>query len=64
MNAPADLPRSTRLIDDEDLNPTTNPDFQQVLDARLSRRSCCAAASARAATAVLGSFEPGRLRRQ
>jgi secreted PhoX family phosphatase len=57
MNAPADLPRHARSIDDdEDLNPTTNPDFQQVLQARLSRRSLLRGGVGSAATAVLGSW--------
>ena len=56
MNTPADLPRSARLIDDENPNPTTNPDFQQVLHARLSRRSLLRGSVGSAATAVLGSW--------
>ena len=56
MNAPADLPRHARSIDDEDLNPTINPDFQQVLNARLSRRSLLRGGVGSAATAVLGSW--------
>lgn len=56
MNAPADLPRNARLIDDEDLNPTSNTTFQQVLDARLSRRSMLRGGVGTAATAVLGSW--------
>ncbi|HEY9064901.1 MAG TPA: alkaline phosphatase PhoX, partial [Burkholderiaceae bacterium] len=57
MNAPADQRRRARSTDDEeDLNPTRNPDFQQVLQARLSRRSMLRGGVGTAATAVLGSW--------
>jgi len=56
MNAP-DLPRALhRPHDDEDLNPSANPSFQSVLDARLSRRSILRGGVGSAAAAVLGSW--------
>lgn len=42
--------------DDIDLNPTGNPSFNAVLDARLSRRSLLRGGVGGAATAVLGSW--------
>jgi uncharacterized protein len=42
--------------DDVDLNPSANPSFNAVLDARLSRRSILRGGFGGAATAVLGSF--------
>ncbi len=54
MNRPLDLPLSA--IDEEDCNRSANPSFQQVLDARLSRRSVLRGGFGTAATAVLGSF--------
>ncbi len=56
MNAPVDLPRSLHLDDDEDLNPSRNPTFQGVLEARLSRRSVLRGGVGSAAAAVLGSW--------
>lgn len=56
MNAPADLPRSLRHDDDEDLNPSTNPSFEAVLETRLSRRSLLRGGVGSAAAAVLGSW--------
>jgi secreted PhoX family phosphatase len=56
MNAPADLPRSVRLHEDEDHNTSANPDFAAVLDARLSRRSLLRGGVGGAAAAVLGSW--------
>jgi uncharacterized protein len=55
MNAPADLPRHLRHDDDEDMNPSANPTFEAVLDARLSRRSLLRGGVGSAAAAVLGS---------
>lgn len=54
MNRPLDLPLS--VIDEEDCNRSNNPSFQQVLDARLSRRFMLRGGIGTAATAVLGSF--------
>jgi secreted PhoX family phosphatase len=56
MNAPADLPRHLRHDDDEDMNPSANPTFEAVLDARLSRRSLLRGGVGSAAAAVLGSW--------
>jgi len=52
------MPRSTNGArhDDENLNPSTNPSFEQVLDARLSRRSLLRGGVGGAAGAVLGGF--------
>ncbi len=44
------------LFDSEDCNRSGNPDFQTVLDARLSRRSLLRGGVGTAATAVLGSL--------
>ncbi len=54
MNRPADT--SVALHDDDDLNPSGNPSFNAVLDARLSRRSMLRGGVGSAATAVLGSW--------
>ena len=54
MNRPNDLPLS--VVFEEDSNRSTNMSFQQVLDARLSRRSVLRGGFGTAATAVLGSF--------
>ncbi|WP_418315752.1 PhoX family protein [Piscinibacter sakaiensis] len=45
-----------RLADDEDLNTSSNVSFNQVLDARLSRRSMLRGGIGGAAAAVLGSW--------
>lgn len=52
------MPRSTNGArhDDENLNPSSNPSFEQVLDARLSRRSLLRGGVGGAAGAVLGGF--------
>ena len=55
MNKPHDLPLHV-VVDADDLNPTANPSFNQVLDARMSRRSLLRGGVGGAATAVLGSF--------
>ncbi len=52
MNKPADL--SVRDFDDEDTNTSSNPTFESVLSARLSRRSILRGGFGSAATAVLG----------
>jgi uncharacterized protein len=54
MNRPLDLPFS--VTDEEDCNRSANPSFQQVLDARLSRRAVLRGGFGTAATAVLGSL--------
>ena len=56
MNRPHDLPARPTLHDDEDLNTSANASFNQVLDARLSRRSLLRGGVGTAATAVLGSW--------
>jgi hypothetical protein len=55
MNKAVDLPLALHA-DDEDLNPSANPSFNTVLDARLSRRSLLRGGIGGAATAVLGSW--------
>ena len=54
MNRPVDLPLHAR--DDADLNTSTNPSFNQVLDARLSRRSLLRGGVGSAASALLGGW--------
>ena len=54
MNRPLDLPLS--IVDVENCNVSTNPSFDTVLQARLSRRSVLRGGFGSAATAVLGSF--------
>ena len=56
MNAPIDLPRRALAHDEENHNPSANPSFQAVLDARLSRRSLLRGGVGTAATMVLGSW--------
>ena len=56
MNKPMDLPTCSTWQDDEDLNRSGNPSFNQVLDARLSRRSVLRGGVGTAATAVLGGW--------
>ncbi|MEO8807211.1 MAG: alkaline phosphatase PhoX, partial [Burkholderiaceae bacterium] len=56
MNKAVDLPLSALHTDDSDLNTSGNPDFQSVLDARLSRRSVLRGGVGTAATAVLGGW--------
>lgn len=56
MNKPMDLPTRSTWQDDEDLNRSGNPSFNQVLDARLSRRSLLRGGVGTAATAVLGGW--------
>ena len=52
MNKPIDLP--VRDFHDEDSNTSSNPTFDSVLTARLSRRSILRGGFGTAATAVLG----------
>jgi secreted PhoX family phosphatase len=55
MNKPADLP--VRRLDDEEItNPSGNPSFMVVLDARLSRRMILRGGIGGAATALLGGL--------
>ena len=54
MNRPADLP--LQHTDDADLNPSANPSFNTVLDARLSRRSLLRGGVGTAASALLGGW--------
>jgi uncharacterized protein len=54
MNRPADL--SLLHADDADLNPSANPNFNSVLDARLSRRSLLRGGVGTAASALLGGW--------
>ena len=54
MNRPLDLPLAA--IDQEDCNSSANPTFDNVLQARLNRRSLLRGGFGTAATAVLGSF--------
>jgi uncharacterized protein len=56
MNKAVDLPLSVFHADDTDHNSSGNPDFQSVLDARLSRRSVLRGGVGSAATAVLGGW--------
>lgn len=56
MNKPMDLPGALRHQDDEDCNTSGNPSFNQVLDARLSRRSLLRGGVGTAAGAVLGGW--------
>ena len=56
MNKAVDLPLSVLHTDDTDHNTSGNPDFQSVLDARLSRRSVLRGGVGTAATAVLGGW--------
>jgi secreted PhoX family phosphatase len=55
MNRPLDLPVHA-LVDHEDLNPSANPRFHDVLDARLSRRSILRGGVGAAASALTGGF--------
>ncbi len=52
MNKPVDLPQ--RDFDDEDSNTSSNPRFEDVLAARLSRRNILRGGFGTAATAMLG----------
>ena len=54
MNRPHDLP--SQSADDTDLNPSANPSFNTVLDARLSRRSLLRGGVGTAASALLGGW--------
>ncbi len=54
MKRPADLP--LHHADDADLNPSANPSFNAVLDARLSRRSLLRGGVGTAASALLGGW--------
>jgi len=56
MNRPHDLPAQLSHDDEADLNTSGNPSFNQVLDARLSRRSILRGGLGTAATAVMGSW--------
>jgi uncharacterized protein len=56
MNKAVDLPLSVFHADEADHNTSGNPDFQSVLDARLSRRSVLRGGVGTAATAVLGGW--------
>jgi uncharacterized protein len=56
MNSPKDLPSHFAHHDEIDLNTSGNASFNQVLDARLSRRSILRGGVGTAATAVLGSW--------
>ena len=56
MNKPMDRPTALRVNNDEDCNTSGNPSFNQVLDARLSRRSLLRGGVGSAATAVLGGW--------
>lgn len=56
MNRRLDLLSSPAHDDDIDLNPSGNPSFDQVLDARLSRRSILRGGVGTAATALLGGW--------
>jgi secreted PhoX family phosphatase len=55
MNKPVDLPAHA-LLDETDLNTSGNESFNDVLDARLSRRAVLRGGVGSAATAVLGGF--------
>jgi secreted PhoX family phosphatase len=52
MNRPVDLPLHT--TDDADLNPSANPSFNEVLDARLSRRGVLMGGVGAATSLLLG----------
>ena len=54
MNKPVDLP--ARDFNDEDSNTSSNPSFDSVLAARLSRRSLLRGSVGTAATALLGGL--------
>jgi uncharacterized protein len=56
MNKAVDFPLSAIHADEADYNSSGNPDFQSVLDARLSRRSVLRGGVGSAATAVLGGW--------
>jgi secreted PhoX family phosphatase len=56
MNRRLDLPQRLAHDDDTDLNPSGNPSFEHVLDARLSRRSLLRGGVGTAATALLGGW--------
>ncbi len=56
MNRRLDLPRCPVHDHDIDLNPSGNPSFDKVLDARLSRRSLLRGGVGTAATALLGGW--------
>ena len=56
MNRRLDLPQRLTHDDDTDLNPSGNPSFEHVLDARLSRRSLLRGGVGTAATALLGGW--------
>ena len=62
MNKPVDLP--VRDFDDEDSNTSSNPTFESILSARLSRRSMLRGGVGSAAGALLGERRPGGLRRR
>ncbi|CAD5371389.1 Phosphatase [Rubrivivax sp. A210] len=54
MNKPVDLPQ--RDFNDEDSNTSSNPSFESVLNARLSRRNLLRGSVGTAATALLGGL--------
>ena len=56
MKRLTDLPQALTHDDDTDLNHSGNPSFNQVLDARLSRRSVLRGGVGTAAAAVLGGW--------
>jgi uncharacterized protein len=56
MNKPFDLPATIVHDDEQDLNNSGNASFNQVLDARLSRRSMLRGGMGTAGAAVLGTW--------
>ncbi|XVJ70386.1 MAG: PhoX family phosphatase [Rhizobacter sp.] len=56
MNKPFDLPATIAHDDERDLNTSGNASFNQVLDARLSRRSMLRGGMGTAGAAVLGTW--------
>ena len=56
MNKAADLPTEFIDTDEVDCNPSTHPDFDAVLEARLSRRNVLRGSAGTAAAALFGSL--------